>query len=23
MNSCVYPANTNGISIDFITKFVY
>ena len=23
MNSCVYPANTNGISIDFITRFVY
>ena len=23
MNSCVYPANTNGISIDSITKFVY
>ena len=23
MNICVYPANTNGISIDSITKFVY
>ena len=23
MNRCVYPANTNGISIDFITKFMY
>ena len=23
MNSYVYPANTNGISIDSITKFMY
>ena len=23
MNSCVYPANTNSIYIDLITKFMY